>query len=308
MTDSREVTSTEDGREIIEAILAHQNPDGSFVTEADVERFGEATARSGYLPKYRGTIWQAIFLAQLGAGPADPRIAKLGRHILDTDYSPEHKVIGLTWERRGRRWFDTMPCFVGNMVRSLSKLGFADDPRVKDSVGWLLRYQRFDDGDFSPPTTWPYHGSRERCFSAHSCYIGVTQAMKAMIAVPAKDRTGEVADFIRRGAQFILLHRVYQQSRGVRTAAYRAKNSGTPAGRGPPDQEVLTGAWLPPHLLRRRPRGPRNPAHPRRQGPGDGGRHRTGAVEADGRQRERQRGQTVWGNSGWPGRERALAE
>ena len=38
-------------------ILARQNEDGGFATEAMVRRYGLAVARTGYQPKYKNSTW-----------------------------------------------------------------------------------------------------------------------------------------------------------------------------------------------------------------------------------------------------------
>ena len=60
----------------VPVILATQHPDGYWVKPG-----------GGYSPKYQGTVWQIIFLAELGADPTDDDIsfnqARLpGRSIL----------------------------------------------------------------------------------------------------------------------------------------------------------------------------------------------------------------------------------
>src|SRR5690242_15319638 len=49
----------------IASILAAQHPDGYWVKPG-----------SGYSPKYTGTVWQIIFLDQLGADPRDARVSR----------------------------------------------------------------------------------------------------------------------------------------------------------------------------------------------------------------------------------------
>ena len=194
-------------------ILSRQNADGSFITDSVTKKYGEIRAQTGYQPKYKGTIWQAIFLAQLGADKKDERIGKLCNFILDNNYFKEHRVLGIYAPGKHGPSFATPPCFVANMVWALSRLGYYGDERVRDSIRWLLKYQRFDDGDFKTPDEWPYRGRRDRCFGKHSCYIGCTQALKAMTVIPKKDRNRDVRVFIKKGIDFVLPHKVYKRSR-----------------------------------------------------------------------------------------------
>ena len=53
-------------------ILEAQQPEGYWVK-----------AGGGYSPKYRGTVWQIIFLAELGADPADERVQRGCDYLLD---------------------------------------------------------------------------------------------------------------------------------------------------------------------------------------------------------------------------------
>ena len=55
----------------VHAVLAAQDPAGFW------EQSGP-----GYYPKYRGTVWSMIYLAQLGADPADPRVRAGGEYLL----------------------------------------------------------------------------------------------------------------------------------------------------------------------------------------------------------------------------------
>jgi len=56
----------------IAAILAAQDPAGWW-----------AKPGSGYLPKYTSTVWQVVFLDQLGADRTDPRIQTACAYLLD---------------------------------------------------------------------------------------------------------------------------------------------------------------------------------------------------------------------------------
>ena len=197
----------------VKKILAHQQPDGSFLTPNLAKKSPTIVAKIGYQPKYKGTVWQAIFLAQLGVVEDDSRIKKLCEYILNTNYFSDLEVFGLNFYKSERR-LTTVPCYVANMVWALSKLGFFNDSRIQNSIKWILKYQRFDDGDFKTPDFWPYRGRADRCFGKHSCYIGCTQTLKAMTVIPVKNRTKEINKFIEKAVGFILLHKIYKKSRG----------------------------------------------------------------------------------------------
>ena len=40
----------------VSKILSYQNPDGSFLTDKMILKYGEIREKSGYLPKYKATI------------------------------------------------------------------------------------------------------------------------------------------------------------------------------------------------------------------------------------------------------------
>lgn len=55
----------------VAAILDAQHPDGYW-----------SRPGSGYQPKYTGTVWQVVFLEQLGADGTDPRIRAACDYVL----------------------------------------------------------------------------------------------------------------------------------------------------------------------------------------------------------------------------------
>ncbi len=195
-------------------ILSHQNADGGFLTPEMVKRYGLEVAVTGYQPKYKNTTWQLLFLAQLGADPGDPRVKKLCEFVLDHNYSRGHGVMGIHIHWRSGLDFYTLPCFAANMAWSLSTLGYSRDRRVQDTLEWLLKYQRLDDGGFRTPDEWPYRGKRDRCFGSHTCFSGVTRVLNAVAAVPENERTAEMKAFVSRAVDFVLLHRLYRRSHG----------------------------------------------------------------------------------------------
>jgi hypothetical protein len=183
-------------------ILARQNAGGHW---EDPNRF--------YVAKYRGTVWQLMILAELGADPGDPRVQKACEFILDRS---QHRASGGFSVHQSARSGDglpgeVIPCLTGNMVWSLIRLGFLNDPRLRQGIDWIVRYQRFDDGAGAAPQGWPYD-RYEMCWGRHVCHMGVVKALKALAEIPARRRSRAVSNKIEEGVEFILRHRVHKRS------------------------------------------------------------------------------------------------
>jgi hypothetical protein len=190
---------------VVPKILAKQHGDGYW--EAP-EKF--------YTAKYKGTVWQLIILAELGADGKDPRVQKACEFILTN--SQDRKSGGfsawLSSKVGGGRYSGVLPCLTGNMVWSLVRLGFLDDPRVQRGIEWIVRYQRFDDGEAWPPKIWPYEKATS-CFGKHSCHMGVVKSLKALVEIPADKRSEGVAGTIDKGVEYLLKHHIHKRSHNL---------------------------------------------------------------------------------------------
>ena len=187
---------------VVPKILDKQNPQGYWETP---DRF--------YTAKYKGTVWQIIILAELGADKTEQRIQKACEFILEN--SQDHERNGFSvWNSKksgGGRHSGVIPCLTGNMVWSLIKLGYGNDSRVEAAIKWITKYQRFDDGDEYSPKVWPYEKATS-CFSKHTCHMGVVKALKALSAIPPKERSDDVLETIKKAAEFMLIHHVHKRS------------------------------------------------------------------------------------------------
>jgi hypothetical protein len=183
-------------------ILARQNREGYWEKKEDF-----------YIrTKYRGTVWQLIILAELGADGVDSRVRKACEFILGV--SQDRQSGGFCYLgslTRGGFHSCTLPCLTGNMVWSLLRFGYLDDPRVRRGIDWLAAYQRFDDGDGDAPEGWPYK-KREPCWGKHTCLMGVVKAVKAFSEIPEKTRSGDVTRALERGAEYLLRHHLFKRS------------------------------------------------------------------------------------------------
>src|SRR5512137_352718 len=97
------------------------------------------------------------------------------------------------------------------MVWSLIRLGFGDDPRVKQGIAWLTKYARFDDRTGPPPAVWPYD-LWKTCWGRHTCHSGVAKTLKALAEIPEKKRSSEVERTIGAASEYFLRHHVHLRS------------------------------------------------------------------------------------------------
>jgi hypothetical protein len=114
----------------------------------------------------------------------------------------------------GGRHSGVVPCLTGNMVWSLIKLGLLNDERVQRGIEWIVRYQRFDDGESYPPKIWPYEKA-VNCFGKHSCHMGVVKSLKALSEIPLDKRSKDVTATIEKGVEYILKHHIHKRSHNL---------------------------------------------------------------------------------------------
>ncbi|UCF08277.1 MAG: nitrogen fixation protein NifH [Thermoplasmata archaeon] len=197
-------------REIMKAgpvpkILEKQKPKGHWGKPED---FYERS-------KYRGTVWNLIILAELGADGKNKQIRNACEFILK--WSQDRKSGGFAHVGSGRNGgypSGVIPCLTGNMVWSMIRLGYFNDPRVKKGIRWMTKYQRFDDKVKVAPTGWPYDNWKT-CWGRHTCHMGVVKALKALTEIPPGRRTKAVKRTIEEAAEFMLTHHIYKRSRNL---------------------------------------------------------------------------------------------
>ena len=172
----------------IPAILEAQYPDGYWVKPG-----------SGYSPKYRGTVWQIILLAELGANPSDERVRRGCEYLLNHSIAANGAFSA--YQRPVPS--GSIHCLNGNLLSALLRLGYADDPRVQAAQDWQARaitgegIQYLKSGTSGP-------GFACSANQGQPCAWGANKAMKALIAVPPDQRTPVMQRAIEVGAEFLL--------------------------------------------------------------------------------------------------------
>jgi hypothetical protein len=196
----------------IAAILAAQSPEGWWVRPGN-----------GYQPKYTSTVWQVMFLDQMGADGHDPRVRAGCEYILS-----HSQAAGGGFSFRGQVIGSPEPsgvahCLNGNLLRALIGFGWLDDPRVQASLDWQTASITGDGViRFCQSAT---SGPDFRCAMNYGdpCAWGAVKALLALARVPAHLRTPNVARAIEQGTDFLL-------SRDPAIADYPMGPNATPSG------------------------------------------------------------------------------
>ena len=172
----------------VPAILDAQHPDGYWVKPG-----------GGYTPSYRSTVWSVMYLAELGADPADPRVRRGCEYVL------AHSIAvngGFSLNDRPVP-SGVIHCLNGDLLYALLTLGYGDDPRLQTALDWQARAIT-GEGDvkyYKSGTSGPGFGCGYN--SKQSCGWGANKALRALSAVPQDLCTPEVQRAIEAGVEFL---------------------------------------------------------------------------------------------------------
>ena len=156
----------------------------------------------GYTPKYRSTLWQVLFLAQLGANGQNERVRRAIEY-----------VFAHAQTKRGAFAINGRPstaihCLWGNVVRAFLDLGIWGDERLDWAIDALARsitgdgYERYLKSGVQSP------GFLCSANYGLPCAWGAVRALWALNGVPSSARTAAVEDAIEASADFLLSHDV----------------------------------------------------------------------------------------------------
>jgi hypothetical protein len=161
---------------------------------------------TGYNPKYRGTVWSVILLAQLGASiKSDERIATACTYLLENTLT-EGGHFTITGALSG-----TVDCLQGNLCASLLDLG-SQDPRLDKAFEWMARsvtgegVAPMQDKSASVRYYSGKCGPNFLCGGNNklSCAWGAVKVMLAFARLPANRRTDLIQNAISAGIDFLL--------------------------------------------------------------------------------------------------------
>jgi hypothetical protein len=181
----------------VAAILAQQKPDGRWSEESG----------PGYYPKYTGTLWSVIFLAQLGADGRDPRVRAGCEYVLEHARS---SYGGLTADGKPG---GMIHCLQGNLAAALIDLGWLGDERLEKALEWLARSITGEGiapaDDREAPVRYYRSGNSAPGFACSAnnhlpCAWGAVKAMLALGKVPKSSYTAVMKAAVEAGVEFLL--------------------------------------------------------------------------------------------------------
>ncbi len=165
-------------------ILARRDPAGWWVRD-----------RGWLEPRFVGTHWNMLALADLGATRAIPEVDRSSEYWMAK--SPlRGGGVGGFGKGKGHH------CYTANMARGLIQLGFEDDPRVRRTLDWIVR-------TCHPKGGWSCRFSTDG--PAPSRSLDAWEGLAAFAALPRAKWTPGIQACVERTAEYYLEHELHQQ-------------------------------------------------------------------------------------------------
>jgi len=200
---------------------------GKVFSKQSAEGYWESRGNP-YHPKYKSTYWQVMILGHLGMDRSDRRVHKAFEFVFklqlsEGGFSSQTRETALEeyeWMRtrtalkeklqpEADAWAQSLvrehqySCLTGNLCAAMLRAGYWGDPRLSKALNWLVKVQNVDGGWLCP--YWKAHVK-----DTHGCFYGTICPLEAFSQVPQAERSTEMKRAIERGAEFILMHRLYK--------------------------------------------------------------------------------------------------
>ncbi len=170
----------------VKDILAAQYPQGYWIKPG-----------RGYSPKYRSTVWQLMFLADVGASPNEA-IDKACRYVLENSFIAEESLFSASKAGTG-----TVNCLNGNLLRAFILLGYGDDPIVRKVAQALAR--RIGREGFDCRANASSAAKRSTWLP---CAWGAIKALSAFGLIHPQERSSVINEAIEKGVDLLFSHKL----------------------------------------------------------------------------------------------------
>jgi len=168
----------------VSRILARRNPAGWW--ERD---------RNWLEPRFLGTNWSMLALADLGASQEIPVIRVSSEFWMASSPLQGGGVGGFG---KGKGHF----CYTGNMARALIQLGYEDDPRIRKTMDWLVKVAH-------PHGGWACRMDKNGVSAGRT--LDAWEALAAFAVYPRSKWTPSMKACVERGSEFYLQRELYKQ-------------------------------------------------------------------------------------------------
>jgi len=181
-----------------------------------------------YHPKYKSTYWQIMTLGQLGMDKTNKRVQKACEFVFNlqsaeggfSSYTRKRALQEYEWMRtrtalkeklqsEPETWAQSLvtehqySCLTGNVCAAMLRMGYGTDARLKKALAWLVKIQNRDGGWLCP--YWKAH-----IRDTHGCFYGTICPVEAFSEVPESERPSDMKRAIEKGAEFLLMHRLFK--------------------------------------------------------------------------------------------------
>jgi hypothetical protein len=177
----------------VAAILCRMRPEGFWVKPG-----------GGYGPKFTGSVWALVTLAQMGADVSHPEVRLAAEYLLG------HTIAPAGWFSYNGTNPGLLHCHAGYLAAAMLDLGMTGDQKVMNAVEWQARLITGEDiaevGDESPIRYYRYTPGPGFVCSANTgmpCAWGVVKAMGALSRVNCHQRSRTIHEAIETGRQFL---------------------------------------------------------------------------------------------------------
>ncbi|TLY00581.1 MAG: hypothetical protein E6K90_03105 [Thaumarchaeota archaeon] len=168
---------------------------------------------SCHTPKFTATVWQLMLLGEMGI-PRTPWIESAIERFL-AQHQMENGAF--SWKSHlGRGKVEEEVCLTGNMVRTLIVFGHDEDRRVKKALDWLPEFQ-LEDGGWN--CDYPKYDVE------HSSFMSTIEPLWAYSEIPRSRWTRRLKGSVERGAEFLLMHRLFKAHHDWRPVELRHMNT-----------------------------------------------------------------------------------
>lgn len=180
-----------------------------------------------YNPKYKSTYWQVMLLGHLGLDRSNAKVRKAFEFVFKlqlreggfSSHTRETALEEYEWMRTRTALKEKLQpeadalaqslvrehqysCLTGNLCAAMLRVGYWGDKRLGKALDWLVKIQNVDGGWLCP--YWKAHVK-----DTHGCFYGTICPLEAFSEIPKSERSAEVKRGIERGAEFLLMHRLY---------------------------------------------------------------------------------------------------